>query len=205
VSAVIGRRAVAVVAVALLAGCAHAADVPPWLALRVGAHARLAASNALEPERTTVFPSADAALAARRGPAPRHAAAGDLVTVTQIDGTVVNGRHAVAVSDAHGPLGWVIAEDNLRPVPLPGTQLVVAATAADGSAQELFSDQDDDDGQSFATTSHVTYEGFVSDPGNAEYRVHVDDGSLAGYDGYVVESELQTTQTHAFRFVSPSG
>jgi hypothetical protein len=194
-------RAALLLAVSLLAACAHAPDVPPWLVLRVGAQARLAASNPLEPERTTVFPSADAAHAALRGPAIRHAAAGDVVTVTQIDGHVVDGAHAVAVSDARGPLGWVLAEANLRPVPPPGTLLIVGATAADGSAQELFSDQDDDDGQAFGATTHVTYEGFASDPGNAEYRVHVDDGPLAGYDGYVVESELQTPQTHAFRFV----
>jgi len=195
-------RAALLLALVPLAACAHAPDVPPWLVLRVGASARLAASNALEPERTTVFPSAQAARAAQRGPSPRRVAAGDLVTVTQIDGTVVDGKHAVAIADAHGLLGWVIAEETLRPVPPVGTPLLVAATAADGSAQALFSDQDDDDGQSFGSTSHVTYEGFASDPGNAEYRVHVVDGPLAGYDGYVVESELQTPQTHAFRLVA---
>jgi hypothetical protein len=193
-------RAALLLTVSLLVACAHGPGVPPWLVLRVGAQARLAASNPLEPERATVYPSADAAHAALRGPAFRHAAAGDLVTVTQIDG-VVDGTHAVAVSDARGPLGWVIAEANLRPAPPAGTQLIVAATAADGSAQELFSDQDDDEGQAFGATTHVTYEGFASDPGNAEYHVHVDDGPLAGYDGYVVESELQTPQTHAFRLV----
>jgi hypothetical protein len=198
------HRAVALFAVALLVGCAqHGPDLPAWLVLRVGAQARLAASNAFEPERTTVFPSAEAAHAAQRGAAPRRAAAGDLVTVTQIDGNVVDGKHAVAVSDAHGLLGWVLAEDILRPVPPSGTHLIVAATAS--GSEQLFSEQDDDDGQSFGTTSHVTYEGFTSDPGNPEYRIHVDDGPLAGYDGYVVASELQATQTHAFRLVAPGG
>jgi hypothetical protein len=204
VSIVCYHRAVALFAVALFVGCAHGPDVPPWLVLRVGAQARLAASNEFEPERTTVFPSAEAAHAAQRGPAPRRAAAGDLVTVTQIDSNVVDGKHAVAVSDAHGMLGWVLAEDILRPVPPSGTNLIVAATA-NGGGQELFSEQDDDDGQSFGTTSHVTYEGFTSDPGNPEYRIHVDDGPLAGYDGYVVASELQSPQTHAFRLVIPGG
>jgi len=195
------HRVVSWFAAALLAGCAHAPDVPAWLVLRAGVQARLVASNPLEPERTTIFPSADAARAALRGPALRHAAAGDLVTVTQIDGTVVDGRHAVAVSDAHGVLGWVVAEDHLRPVPPAGTPLLVVAIA-NGTAQDLFSDQDDDDGQPFGADSHVTYEGFTSDPGNAEYHIRVDDGPLAGENGYVVESELQTPQTHAFRFVA---
>jgi hypothetical protein len=189
----------------VMAGCGHRADVPAWLELRVGAQARLAASNPLEPERTTVYPTAQAAQAGQSGPDPRRAAAGALVTVTQIDGDVVNGKHAVAVSDAHGVLGWVLAEDALRPVPPAGTQLVVDATPVNGSAPQLFSDQDDDEGQAFGAATHVTYEGFTSDPGNAEYRVRVDDGPLAGLDGFVVEAELQDPQTHAFRFVTSGG
>jgi hypothetical protein len=165
--------------------------------------ARLTASNELEPERTMIAPSADAARATQPDRARRRAAAGDLVTVIAIDGNVVDGKHAVEIADAHGVLGWVLAEDVLRPVPPRGTPLIVAGSAG-GSELELFSEQDDDEGQAFGATSHVTYEGFTSDPGNPEYRVHVEDGTLAGYDGYVTASELQAPSTNGFRLVAPT-
>jgi hypothetical protein len=186
-------------ALLLLAACAQTAHGPPWLELTAGAHARLAGSDEAEPDRTAIFPSAAAAIAGRRAAASRIAAAGDLVTIAQIVDEP-GGKHAVAIDGARGPLGWVIAEDVLLPVLPNGTVLLIAASAG-GQSQLLFTDQDDDDGMPFGTASHVTYEGFVNDPGNAEYRVHVDDGTLAGYDGYVAVSELQASETGGFRLV----
>jgi hypothetical protein len=195
-------RAAVPAALLTLASCAQTSHVPPWLELKAGGHARLAASDETEPERTAIFPSAAAASTGRLADASRIAAAGELVTITQIEDEP-RGKHAVAIDGARGPLGWVVAEDVLLPVPPNGTRLLVAASAG-GQSQLLFSDQDDDDGTPFGTASHVTYDGFVNDPGNAEYRVHVDDGPLAGYDGYVAATELEAPETDGFLLVPNS-
>lgn len=192
-------RAAVPAALLTLAACAQTSHVPPWLELKAGAHARLTASDDASPERTAIFPSAAAASARSIAGASRIASAGDLVTITQIEDEP-GGKHAVAIADARGPLGWVIAEAVLLPVPPSGTRLLIAASAG-GQSQLLFTDQDDDDGMAFGTASHVTYEGFANDPGNAEYRVHVDDGALAGYDGYVTATELEASETDAFLLV----
>jgi hypothetical protein len=173
---------------------------PPWLALKVGTQARLGYSQAAEPEHAMLYPSADAARSgATNSPSVRDAPAGAAVSIVQIDPRTPNGKHVVAVK-GDGVAGWVIAEDLLLPIPPVCTQLMVP-DVLDQQEQILYPEQDDDEGTAFGATSHVTYEGFANDPGNAEYRVRVDDGPLTGFIGYVTAEELQSEQTHAFRLV----
>jgi hypothetical protein len=88
----------------------------------------------------------------------------------------------------------------------PQLQSEFSLATIDHIAQQLYAEQDDDDdgdGLPLDATSRVTYEAFDFDPGNPEYLVRVEDGPLAGQTGYVVDDELETSQTGAFRLVEP--
>ena len=96
----------------------------------------------------------------------------------------------------------MIAEEVLLPIPPAGTAFVIP-NSVDHRQPLLYQEADDDDGTPFDATAHVTYEGFANNPGNPEYEVRVEDGSLAGRTGYVLANELQSPQTHGFHLVAP--
>jgi hypothetical protein len=195
--------------IASIAGCAGVeSGVPAWLTLRVGTAARLAYSSDYDPEHTWLYTSASTARASiGSGSTPagaREALAGNVVTIERIDPIAAGGKHAVFVSSDRFR-GWVIAEDELLPIPPAGAHLILPKRI-DHVEQELYTAQEDDDdadGVPLGATSHVTYQGFEASPGNPEYIVRVDDGPLAGTSGYVPAQELETLQSRAFRLTLP--
>jgi hypothetical protein len=199
-----GAARVAALLVAVsAAGCGASHDpnaLPDWMQLKPGAHAHLGYSNDYDPEHATLYASADAA---------QHGGAG--VTQTVAEGTTVtvdtvqaaaNGKHVVAVHTDAGQRGWVIAEDLLFPIPPAGTVFVVPARVGNAPAN-LFQEADDDDGVPFDGSAHVKLDGFTANPGNPEYAVEVQDGSLGGRVGFLMANELQYPATHAFHLVAP--
>ena len=201
-------RASTYAALAALCGCAGATStttLPPWLRLAPGTHARLGYSSSDDPEHALLYRSADDALAARSSPVVARArvltaAAGSVVSVDAIGVQTVGGKHVAEVHGDDGVRGWVIAENELLPIPPAGTVFVIP-NSVDHRQPMLYQEADDDDGTPFDAAAHVTYDGFANDPGNPEYQVRVDDGSLAGRTGYVMANELQSPQTHGFRLI----
>jgi hypothetical protein len=192
-----------------IAGCGHpASGLPGWLTLRTGNTARLAYSSDYDPEHAWLYASATSARASIRASAipagAREALSGSVVLIKRVDPLAVEGKHIVFVTSDRFR-GWVVAEDELLPVPPAGVHLIVPKRI-DHVDQELYSAQEDDDdadGVPLGGTSHVTYEGFEASPGNPEYIVRVDDGPLAGSSGYVPAQELETLRGRAFRLVKP--
>ncbi len=191
------RAAVAVLALALVAGCGHgAAALPDWLQLKPGTQAHLGYADEQDPEHAMLFATAADALAGTSGGRP--SAEGALVTIDAVDPRVTNGRRAVQVHGPNGVSGWVF-DAELWPVPPPGTGFEIVAR----NDAMLYQEADDDDGVPFGGPAHVAFRSFRANPGNPEYAVDVTDGTLATRTGYVLANELAFPATHAFRLVAP--
>lgn len=190
----------------ILASCSQTSPPPTWMLLTVGLQARLAPTSDVDPEHTRIFPRADVAAAAHgtAGENLGHSVdAGSTVTVTEISPQTVANEHIVHVRDHSGHIdGWLVAEETLLPIPPEGVKLIVEAKSG-GQPQMLYPEQDDDEGAAIGATSHVTFRSFSRNPGNPEYLVHVDDGPMAGLQGFLMAQELEPAPGLPFRILAP--
>lgn len=201
------KAVLALLALSALGACSRAAsaDLPAWMQLKPGTQARLVSNDKLDPEHVSVYPSAVAAFAGPIGAGSRGRAftEGLLVVIDEVQPHPALPIQAVHVRGEHGVQGWV-TDDELVPVPPVGTMFEIPAPTTSSAPPLLYDDADDDEGVAFGSAAHVQYQGFTADPGNPEYSVDVQDGTLAGRKGYVLYDELQSPLTHGFRLVPPN-